>query len=54
MSIIVPEENYSNHLELLAYLSNKLDDPDVRKKLRQARNSSQIIENLYSKDLEFI
>ena len=54
VSIIVPEENYSNHLELLAYLSNKLDDPDVRKKLRQARNSSQIIENLYSKDLEFI
>ena len=54
VSIIVPEENYSNHLELLAYLSSKLDDPAVRKKLRQARNSSQIIENLYSKDLEFI
>ena len=45
VSIIVPENNYSNHLELLALLSSKLDDPSVRKKLRQARNSSQIINN---------
>ncbi len=54
VSIIVPEKNYSKHLELLAYLSSKLDDPAVRKELRQARNSSQIIKNLYSDDLEFI
>ncbi len=54
VSIIVPEENFSNHLELLAYLSSKLDDPLVRKELRQARNSSQIIKNLRSENLEFI
>lgn len=53
-SIIVPDENFSNHLELLAYLSSKLDDPSVRKELRQARNSSQIIKNLRSENLEFI
>tara|TARA_B100001121_G_C18579334_1_gene568901 strand:+ start:76 stop:534 length:459 start_codon:yes stop_codon:yes gene_type:complete len=54
VSIVVPEENFSNHLELLAYLSSKLDDPLVRKELRQARNSSQIIKNLRSENLEFI
>ena len=54
VSIIVPEKNYSSHLELLAYLSSKLDDPSVRKELRKARNSSQIIKNLYSDNLEFI
>ncbi len=54
VSIIVPEKNYSKHLELLAYLSSKLDDPSVRRELRQARNSSQIIKNLYSENLEFI
>ena len=54
VSIIVPEKNYSNHLELLAHLSSKLDDPLVRKELRQARNSSQIIKNFQSDDLEYI
>ena len=54
VSIIVPEKNYSNHLELLAHLSSKLYDPSVRKELRQARNSSQIIKNFHSDDLEFI
>ena len=54
VSIIVPEKNYSKHLELLAYLSSKLDDPSVRRELRLARNSSQIIKNLYSENLEFI
>ncbi len=53
-SLIVPEENYSNHLELLAYLSSKLDNPSIRKELRQARNSGQIIKNLRSENLEFI
>ena len=53
-SIIVPEVRFNNHLELLAYLSSKLDDPLVRKELRQGRNSSQIIKILRSKDLEFI
>ena len=54
VSIIVPEKNYNKHLELLAYLSSKLDDPSVRRELRLARNSSQIIKNLYSENLEFI
>lgn len=54
VSIIVPEKNYSKHLELLADLSSKLDDPSVRRELRLARNSSQIIKNLYSENLEFI
>tara|TARA_B100000035_G_scaffold278146_1_gene256885 strand:- start:6336 stop:6794 length:459 start_codon:yes stop_codon:yes gene_type:complete len=53
-SIIVPDENFSSHLELLAYLSSKLDDPLVRKELRQARNGSQIIKSLRSENLEFI
>ena len=54
VSIIVPKKNYNDHLELLACLSSKLDDPSVRKKLRQARNSSQIINNFQSDDLEYI
>ena len=54
VSIIVPEENFNNHLELLANLSTKLDDPDVRKELRRARNNMQIIKKLESDSLEFI
>ena len=54
VSIIVPEKNYNDHLELLACLSSKLDDSSVRKELRQARNSSQIIKNFQSDSLEYI
>ncbi len=54
VSIIVPEKNYSDHLDLLANLSSKLDDPVVRKELRKARNNSQIIQCLQSDNLEFI
>ena len=54
VSIIVPEKNYNDHLELLACLSSKLDDSSVRKELRQARNSSQIIKNFQSDNLEYI
>ena len=54
VSIIVPEKNYNDHLELLACLSSKLDDPFVRKELREARNSSQIIKNFQSDQLEYI
>ena len=54
VSIIVPEENYNNHLDLLADLSSKLDDPIVRKELRSARNNNQIIQSLQSDNLEFI
>ena len=54
VSIIVPENNYNDHLELLACLTNKLDNSSVRKELRQARNSSQIIKNFQSDGLEYI
>ena len=54
VSIIVPEKNYNDHLELLACLSSKLDNSSVRKELRQARNSSQIIKNFQSDSLEYI
>ena len=54
VSMIVPEENYNNHLDLLADLSGKLDDPVVRKELRKARNNNQIIQSLQSDNLEFI
>ena len=54
VSIIVPEKNYNDHLELLACLSSKLDNSSVRKELRQARNSSQIIKNFQSDNLEYI
>ena len=54
VSIIVPEDNFNNHLELLAQLSEKLDNPEIRKALRKARNSKQIISNLSSDNLEFI
>ena len=54
VSFIVPEKNYNDHLELLACLSSKLDDPFVRKELREARNSSQIIKNFQSDQLEYI
>ena len=54
VSIIVPENNFNDHLELLAQLSEKLDNPEIRKALRKARNSKQIISNLSSDNLEFI
>ena len=54
VSIIVPENNFNDHLELLAQLSKKLDNPEIRKALRKARNSKQIISNLSSDNLEFI
>ena len=54
VSIIVPEDNFDDHLELLSQLSEKLDNPEIRKALRKARNSKQIISNLSSDNLEFI
>ena len=54
VSIIVPEDNFNDHLELLAQLSEQLDNPEIRKALRKARNSKQIISNLSSDNLEFI
>lgn len=54
VSIIVPEDNFDDHLELLSQLSEKLDNPEIRKALRKSRNSKQIISNLSSDNLEFI
>ena len=51
---LIPENNYNDHLELLACLTSKLDNSSVRKELRQARNSSQIIKNFQSDELEYI
>ena len=54
VSIIVPEDNFDDHLELLSQLSEKLDNPEIRKALRKSRNSKQIISNLSTDNLEFI
>ncbi len=54
LSIIVPADNFDNHLELLAYFSEKLDDPKIRRELRKARNSEQILKNFASDNIEFI
>ncbi len=54
LSLIVPEECSDDHIELLACLSEKLDDLVIRKNLRLARNSEQIIKYLKSDNLEFI
>ena len=52
--LIVPTENTDNHLALLACLSSILDKISNRKKLRNARNSEEILHCLESTDLIFI
>ena len=52
--LIVPTENTENHLALLACLSSILDKISNRKKLRNARNSEEILHCLESTDLIFI
>ena len=52
--LIVPTEKTENHLALLACLSNILDKISNRKKLRNARNSREILHCLESTDLIFI
>ena len=52
--LIVPTEETENHLALLACLSNILDKISNRKKLRNARNSEEILHCLESTDLIFI
>ena len=42
------------HLKLLSCISEKLDNQEIRKDLRHARNSSDIITILESDNLEFI
>tara|TARA_Y100000389_G_scaffold85549_1_gene82282 strand:+ start:2294 stop:2752 length:459 start_codon:yes stop_codon:yes gene_type:complete len=52
--LIVPYEETQNHLALLSNLSKILDQISNRKKLRDARNSQQILACLKSTELKFI
>jgi PTS system nitrogen regulatory IIA component len=52
--LIVPYEATENHLALLSNLSEILDQISNRKKLRNARNSQQILACLESTKLKFI
>ena len=52
--LIVPYEETENHLALLSNLSGILDQISNRKKLRNARNSQQILACLESTELKFI
>ena len=54
LCLIVPSEKTDNHLELLANLSEALDKLSIRRMLREARNSEQIINCLKSEKLKFI
>ncbi len=54
LCLIVPSEKTDNHLELLANLSEVLDKLSIRRMLREARNSEQIINCLKSEKLKFI
>jgi len=54
LCLIVPHEDSNNHIELLASLSEVLDQISIRRTLRQARNSEQIINCLRTGKLKFI
>ncbi len=54
LCLIVPTEQSDNHLELLASLSEVLDQISIRRTLRKARNSEQIINCLKTEKLKFI
>ena len=53
LCLIVPNEKSDNHLELLASLSEVLDQISIRRTLRKARNSEQIINCLKTRKLRF-
>tara|TARA_B100000900_G_scaffold386490_1_gene377001 strand:+ start:302 stop:760 length:459 start_codon:yes stop_codon:yes gene_type:complete len=53
LCLIVPNEKSENHLELLASLSEVLDQISIRRTLRKARNSEQIINCLKTRKLRF-
>ena len=53
LCLIVPNEESDNHLELLASLSEILDQISIRRTLRNARNSEQIINCLKTGKLKF-
>ena len=52
--LIVPHEQTEDHLALLSSLSQILDKISNRKKIRNARNSEQIITSLESENLNYI
>ena len=54
LCLIVPHDQSNNHLELLACLSEVLDQLSIRRTLRKSRNSEQIINCLRNKKLKFI
>ena len=54
LCLIVPHDKSNNHLELLANLSEALDQLSIRRTLRKARNSEQIINCLRNGKLKFI
>jgi len=54
VSIIVPSKDFEEHLKLLSCISEKLDNQEIRKGLRHARNSRDILTILESNNLEFI
>tara|TARA_B100000925_G_C21983738_1_gene463539 strand:- start:183 stop:641 length:459 start_codon:yes stop_codon:yes gene_type:complete len=53
LCLVVPNEESDNHLELLAGLSEILDQISIRRTLREARNSEQIINCLKTGKLKF-
>jgi PTS system nitrogen regulatory IIA component len=52
--LIVPHEQTEDHLILLSSLSQVLDKISNRKKIRNSRNSEQIITSLKSENLNYI
>lgn len=54
LCLIVPHDQSGNHLEILANLSEVLDQISIRRMLRKARNSEQIINSLRIGNLKFI
>ena len=54
LCLIVPDKQSDNHLELLASLSEVLDQLSIRRMLRKAKNSEQIINCLKNEKLKFI
>ena len=52
--LIVPFEHTEDHLELLSSLSQILDRISNRKKIRNSRNSTEVISSLKSENLNYI
>jgi PTS system nitrogen regulatory IIA component len=52
--LIVPYDQTEDHLTILASLSQILDNISSRKRIRDSKNSEQIITNLKSQNLNYI